>query len=124
MIFQGPPTSRSFVHNIHALQDRKYFNAGMLVAVSLANGGPGFTCLADVVYNYFCYGLEMRVTPTVSDILDIEMQQKLQKVNSTYTCNTKQWSLIESVTIGMLILMYFWRCRLTLLLVVMSFGIP
>ena len=65
MIFQGPPTSRSSVHYVQALQDRKYFNAGMLVAISLANGGPGFICLSDAVYNYFCHGLEIRVAPTV-----------------------------------------------------------
>ena len=79
-IVQGPPTSRSFMHNVQALQDRKYFYAGMLVSVSLANGGPGFTCLSEAVYHYLCYGLEMRVTPTVNDVPDIEMQRKLQRV--------------------------------------------
>ena len=45
-IFQGPPHGRFFLHNVQALASRKYFYAGMLVAVSLANGGPGLPCLA------------------------------------------------------------------------------
>lgn len=80
MLFQGPSNSRSFVHNVQALQDRKYFYAGMLVAVSLANGGSGFSCLSEAVYSYFYRGLETRVIPTVNDVPDVEVQRKLQRV--------------------------------------------
>ena len=40
-IFQGPQHSRFFMHNVQGLTSKKFFYAGMLVAVSLANGGPG-----------------------------------------------------------------------------------
>ena len=35
-ILQGPENSRFFVHNVQALASRKFFCAGILVAVSLA----------------------------------------------------------------------------------------
>ena len=69
-IFQGPSHGRSFVHIVQALAGRKFFFAGLLVALSLANGGPGFPCLAESVFNYLCYRLEAGVQPDVDDVPD------------------------------------------------------
>ena len=41
------------------LTSRKFFYAGMLAAVSLANGGPGLNCLSKTVYTYLCHGLKV-----------------------------------------------------------------
>ena len=79
-LFHGPPGRRSFVHNTQALASRKFFYAGLLVAVSLANGGPGFPCLAEAVFNYFCYGLGSMVKPEVEDIPCIDIKGKLERV--------------------------------------------
>ena len=79
-LFHGPPDRRSFVHNMQAVVSRKFFFAGMLVAVSLANGGPGFPCLANAFFNYLCYGLGPMVKPEVEDIPDIEIKEKLKMV--------------------------------------------
>ena len=62
-IFQGPPHGRFFLHNVQALASRKYFYAGMLVAVSLANGGPGLPCLAEAVYEYLYAMVFITSTP-------------------------------------------------------------
>ena len=82
-IFQGPPHGRFFLHNVQALASRKYFYAGMLVAVSLANGGPGLPCLAEAVYAYLCYGLHYKYTPDLSLIPDISIQENLEQVRFT-----------------------------------------
>ena len=41
-----------FVHYVPALAGRKFLCVGMLVAVSLANGGLGLACLYEAVYTY------------------------------------------------------------------------
>ena len=79
-LFQGPTDRRSFTHNVQAISTRKFFYAGMLVALSLANGGPGLPCLAEAVYNYFCYGLSARSHPVVEDIPDFEIQERMERV--------------------------------------------
>ena len=53
----------------------------MLVALSLANGGPGLPCLVESVFNYLCYGLGSKVQPEIEDLPDNEIKQKLEKVN-------------------------------------------
>lgn len=52
----------------------------MFVALSLANGGPGFPCLAESVFNYLCYGLGPKVQPKIEELADIEIKGKLEKV--------------------------------------------
>lgn len=84
-IFQGSQHNRFFLHNVQALASRKYFYAGILVAVSLANGGPGLPCLAEAVYTYLCYGLHYKYAPDLGLIPDINIQEKLEQVRfSTY----------------------------------------
>ena len=79
-IFQGPCGARSFEHNAQTLMEKKYFYAGQLIALSLANGGPGFSCLCEAVYSYLCYGLTLRVYPTMEDIPDDDIKEKLEQV--------------------------------------------
>ena len=81
-IFQGPANRCSFLHNAQALGARKFFYAGMLVAFSLGNGGPGFPCSAKSVFHYLCYGLGPRVQPEVDDVPEFEIKEKLEKVSS------------------------------------------
>lgn len=86
-ILQGPQHSRFFVHNVQALANRKFFYAGLLVAISLANGGPSLNCLAEAVYEYFCYGLQCKITPDITLIPDIDIQESLQQVRHTLAHN-------------------------------------
>ena len=79
-IFQGPPHSRYFLHNVQALASKKYFYAGMLVAISLANGRPGLPCLAEALYTYLCFGLHGDFGPDLSLLPDSNLQDSLQQV--------------------------------------------
>ena len=86
-ILQGPEHSRFFVHNVQALANRKFYYAGLLVAISLANGGPSFNCLAEAVYEYFYHGLRCKITPDITLIPDIDIQESLQQVRHTLAHN-------------------------------------
>lgn len=79
-IFQGPIHSRSFIHNTKGFSERRYYYAGLLVAISLANGGPGLCCLSEAVFSYLCYGLPLRMTLKTEDLTDFELIEKLNKV--------------------------------------------
>lgn len=81
-MFHGPCDRRSFVHNIQGVAKRKFFFAGALVAISLANGGPGFLCMAKAVFNYLCYGLGPMVQPELDDMPDFEIKEKLDRVST------------------------------------------
>lgn len=79
-ILQGPMHSRSFIHNTKGFSERRYYYAGLLVAVSLANGGPGLCCLSEAVFSYLCYGLPLRLELKTEDLTDFELIEKLNKV--------------------------------------------
>lgn len=83
-LFHGPFDRRLFVHNIQAVAMRKFFFAGELVAVSLANGDPGLPCMSKAVFNYICYGLGPMVEPELDDIQDFEIKEKLNRVSTGF----------------------------------------
>ena len=74
-ILQGPEYSRILIHNVRALASRKFFCAGMLVAVSLTNGGPGLACLAEAVFAYIGNGIQGTIHPDLRLIPDEEIQK-------------------------------------------------
>ena len=80
-ILQGPENSRFLVHNVQALASRKFFCAGMLVAVSLANGGPGLACLAKAVFAYIGNGIQGAIHPDLRLIPDEEIRESLEAVS-------------------------------------------
>ena len=77
-LFHGPFERRSFVRNVQAVAMRKFF-AGVLVAIYLANGGPGLPCMSKAVFTYICYGLGAMVEPELDDISDFEIKEKLSR---------------------------------------------
>lgn len=80
-MFNGSHNSRIFIRNVQGLQNRLFYIAGMLVAISLANGGPGFPCLSQTIYSYLSYGLcPGKVQPVVEDIPDTKVKEHLLKV--------------------------------------------
>ena len=52
----------------------------MLVAISLANGGPGLPCLAEALYTYLCVGLHGDYAPDLSLLPDSNLHNSLQQV--------------------------------------------
>lgn len=49
-MFEGPPGSLFLTSNLTALEERKYYEAGVLIGWSLAQGGPGPCCLHPALY--------------------------------------------------------------------------
>ena len=86
-IFHGPDSSRSFVHNVHGVRKRVFYMAGMFVALSLANGGPGLECLSETIYSYLCFGLrEGKIIPKIDDIPDVDVKEHMLKVTAVFVC--------------------------------------
>lgn len=94
-VFQGPSDRRSFVHNVQALASRKFFYAGMLIALSMANGGPGFPCLAVSVFNYLCFGLEHGFEVEMEDLPDTDIIGKLDKIKTAPNNKELQTKLVD-----------------------------
>lgn len=55
-VFEGPPGRVFFTYDLTALEQRKYFEAGVLIGWSLAQGGPGPRFLHPALYQvcYYC----------------------------------------------------------------------
>ena len=80
-IFYGNDNAKLFTHNVQGLKKRLFFMAGMFVALSLANGSPGISCLSETVYSYLCYGLQRgKMISKVCDIDDVTVREHLLKV--------------------------------------------
>ena len=80
-IFHGPTSTRSFVRNVEGIRKRKFFFAGVFVALSLANGGQGLNCLSETVYSYLWYGLYSgKIASKVDEIADNSIKEHLFKV--------------------------------------------
>lgn len=75
------------MHNVQGLTSRKFFYAGMLAAVSFANGGPGLNCLSKTVYTYLRHGLQCKFTPDLSLIPDLDIKESLEEQVSLYEGN-------------------------------------
>ena len=84
-MFHGPPHSKYFVHNVQGVRNRLFYFAGLFVAISLANGGPGLHCLSETVYSYMCHGLHLKRLPCkVDDIPDEIIKASMLKVQYVY----------------------------------------
>ncbi len=59
-VFEGLPGCLFLTYDLAALEDRKYYEAGVLIGWSLAQGGPGPRCLHPALYQVVC----MRVSCT------------------------------------------------------------
>ena len=59
----------------------------MLVAISLATGGPGFPGLSQAIYSYLSHGLcPGKIKPVVEDIPDVKVKEHLLKVFLKTVC--------------------------------------
>lgn len=57
LVFEGPPGRVFFTYDLTALEQRKYFEAGVLIGWSMAQGGPGPRFLHPELYQVGCYCL-------------------------------------------------------------------
>ncbi|XP_041646698.1 uncharacterized protein LOC121511905 isoform X2 [Cheilinus undulatus] len=81
-IFEGLPGRLFFTCDLSALENRKYYEAGVLVGWSLVQGGPGPRCLHPVLYQLMCDQNPSLEDFSWRDIVEAEAQIRLQQLQS------------------------------------------
>lgn len=79
-VFEGFSGRLFLTYDLSALEDRKYFEAGVLIGWSLAQGGPGPCCLHPALYQLMCGQSTSLEDFSWRDITDTEAQIRLQQL--------------------------------------------
>ncbi|CAG5863255.1 unnamed protein product, partial [Menidia menidia] len=79
-VFEGRPGRLFLTYNLTALEDRKYYEAGILIGWSLSHGGPGPCCLHPALYQLMCCQNPILENFNWMDIADTEAQMRLQEL--------------------------------------------
>ncbi|KAL5457471.1 hypothetical protein EMCRGX_G034735 [Ephydatia muelleri] len=69
-----------FSLNVPALVQRQYYHLGVLVAMSILQGGCGIPCLSSSVYNYIAYGTCTSAGVNSCDIPDLSLRDTVERV--------------------------------------------
>ncbi|XP_038157342.1 uncharacterized protein LOC119794066 [Cyprinodon tularosa] len=83
-MFEGPEECKHLAKNSTALREDRYFMAGWAIAVSLVHGGPAPRFLSPVLFAGLVGGPNA-VCPTLKDITDADLQEKLKTVSESST---------------------------------------
>ncbi|KAL7884210.1 hypothetical protein AOLI_G00069800 [Acnodon oligacanthus] len=84
-VFEGKPGHLFFTYDQSALQQRKYEQAGKLVAWSIIHGGPGLKAVDPCLYQMMC-GQEVQLNEFDWRLIpDTDVQEKVQKILSCRT---------------------------------------
>lgn len=78
-LFAGEEANRVPTHNVLEVEKRSYFYVGVALAMSIVHGGSAPAFFSTAVADFLRYGLE-KAYPTVHDIPDIDIREKLEKV--------------------------------------------
>ena len=78
-LLDGPTNRRVLRHNVLAAEKGHFFIMGCFIVLSLTQGGPAPAFFAPSVVDYFVGG-SINVQPSVRDIPDYDVQEKLNKV--------------------------------------------
>lgn len=62
-------------------QQRQYYHLGVLVAMSILQGGCGIPCLSSSVYNYIAYGTCTSAGVNSCDIPDLSLRDTVERVS-------------------------------------------
>ncbi|KAA8589425.1 uncharacterized protein LOC116696218 [Etheostoma spectabile] len=81
-VFEGRPGCLLLTYNLAALEDGKYYEAGVLIGWSLAQGGPGPRCLHPALYQLMCGQNPSLENFNWRDIVDAKAQIQLQQLHS------------------------------------------
>ncbi|XP_028400989.1 G2/M phase-specific E3 ubiquitin-protein ligase-like [Dendronephthya gigantea] len=84
-MFGGADGNKVLIHNIQARAQGLYKSYGMLLSLSLCNGGNACHCLNESVYDFLVYGEDGKILPTIDDIHYHESKSILLKVLGTKT---------------------------------------
>uniref|UniRef100_A0A3B4UYK5 HECT domain-containing protein n=1 Tax=Seriola dumerili TaxID=41447 RepID=A0A3B4UYK5_SERDU len=81
-VFEGHPRRLFLTYDLTALENRKYYEAGVLIGWSLAQGGPGPRCLHPALYQLMCGHNPSLEDFSWIDIVDTEVQIRMQQLQS------------------------------------------
>ncbi|XP_058495271.1 uncharacterized protein LOC131466129 [Solea solea] len=81
-VFEGHPGRLFLTYDLAALEGGKYAEAGILISWSLAQGGPGPSCLHPVLFQLMCGHNPSLEDFTWRDITDTKVQSRLQQLQS------------------------------------------
>ncbi len=80
-LFFGEPTSKFLSLNATSLEEREYFMAGQIFAMSLAHGGPGINCLSSTCYDAIVNDSgTLNLTAKLEEIPDLELRSSFSKL--------------------------------------------
>ncbi|RVE73637.1 hypothetical protein OJAV_G00033210 [Oryzias javanicus] len=97
-VFEGSPGRLFFTYDLTALEDGKYYEAGVLIGWSLAQGGPGPHCLHPELYKLLCGHNPSLENFNWRDIVDPVVQARLQELHSCRDVKLLSASLCEWVS--------------------------
>ncbi|KAM6962545.1 G2/M phase-specific E3 ubiquitin-protein ligase-like [Aplochiton taeniatus] len=97
LVMEGRPGRLLLTYDLSALNDRKYYDAGVLIGWSLAHGGPGLHCLHPTLYQLMCGQHPPLEDFSWRDIPDADAQVRLQELQSCSSVKMMSASLCEWV---------------------------
>ena len=77
--FAGDETHRVPAHNVMQVEKNTYYYVGVMLTISIVHGGPAPSFFSGAVADFLLRGLG-KTQPTVYDVPDLGLQQKLIKV--------------------------------------------
>ena len=78
-LFVGEATSKFLSLNAKCLEEREYYLAGQVFAMSLVHGGPTLKCLSDLCYDCIVKGVQ-NVNASPTDASDYDLRISLDKL--------------------------------------------
>ncbi|KAJ3599011.1 hypothetical protein NHX12_032974 [Muraenolepis orangiensis] len=81
-VFEGPPGRLFLTYDLAALEDGKYYKAGVLIGWSLAHGGPGPQCIHPAFYQLMCGQNAPLDDFDWRDVADPDAQVRLKRLHS------------------------------------------
>ncbi|KAM4629236.1 G2/M phase-specific E3 ubiquitin-protein ligase-like [Polymixia lowei] len=96
-VFEGHQGRLFLTYDLAALEDHKYYEAGVLIGWSLAQGGPGPRCLHPALYQLMCGQNSSLEDFNWRDIADADAQIRLQQLQSCTNVKLLSASLCDWV---------------------------
>ena len=80
-LVNGEPHSRSFAHNVVALQKEEYYYYGVMSALSILQGSPAPTFFSPSVADYITHGKLEAVSEAIRDLPNGKVRSKLKELD-------------------------------------------
>ena len=80
MLFEGPDECRIPKHNLLALQGKKFYLIGKIIALSVLHGGPAPKFFAQHILEYLFYGHVTGNKPNIARIYNKDVKEQALKV--------------------------------------------